>query len=425
MAEDVVVAVPLPHMGVSVEEATVVAWHKAPGDDVRAGEPLCDIATDKVDTEVVSPADGVLARVVAAEGDTVAIGAVLAELTVAPAEPVAAGGIPAAVGPRRFDAAAAAERVVAVAVPRRNGVVTSPVARRLAADAGIDLADVAGSGLRGRIRKADVLAAIESRDRSEEMQPSEVGDRPTAGGLPRGYDDVPHEIVKTTRQRRITAEHMIRSRRTAAHMTTEAEIDMSAAARARDELNRVRAGAREARVSHLALIARVTCAALEEFGDLNATFEVERLIRWREINLGVAVDTDHGLVVPVIRGCQRLTAPAIADAIAGLAQRARARRLTPDDLRAGTFTISNPGSVGGYSAMAIINQPQVAILGTPVIVRRPTVVRDAHGDEAIGIRPMLTLTLTFDHRAIDGAQATRCVVRMKELLETWDATAYT
>jgi|SRR5581483_1581170 len=136
------------------------------------------------------------------------------------------------------------------------------------------------------------------------------------------------------------------------------------------------------------------------------------------------VDTDAGLLVPVVRGCERLTAGAIADAIADLARRARERKLTPDDLRAGTFTISNPGSLGGISAMAIINQPQVAILGTPAIVRRPAVVRDEHGEETIGIRPLMTLALTYDHRAVDGGEATRCVVRMKQLLESWDSASY-
>ncbi|MCW2958283.1 MAG: hypothetical protein JWP18_1086, partial [Solirubrobacterales bacterium] len=240
----------------------------------------------------------------------------------------------------------------------------------------------------------------------------------------RGYDDVPHVVVATTRQRRATAEHMRRSRQTAAHMTTEAEVDMSAVGRAREALNQAAAQAGDARLSYLALIARVACATLQDFPDLNATFQDERHIRWGQVNLGIAVDTPDGLIVPVIRGCEGLTAPAIAAAIADVAERARSRRLIPDDLRAGTFTLSNPGSAGGYSAMAIINQPQVAILGTPVIVRRPAVVVDEHGGESIGIRPMMTLTLTFDHRAVDGAEATRCVVAMKHRLEAWAVSDY-
>jgi 2-oxoglutarate dehydrogenase E2 component (dihydrolipoamide succinyltransferase) len=218
---------------------------------------------------------------------------------------------------------------------------------------------------------------------------------------------VPHDVVPQTRNRKLIAEHMVRSRRTAAHMTTEADADMSAASRARKETN----------VSYLALIAHATCAALREFPSLNATFQEERLVRWGEVNMGIAIDTEAGLLVPVIRRCERLSATEITAAIADLAERARSQKLTVDDMRAGTFTISNPGSLGGVSAMAIINQPQVAILGTPAIVRRPWVVTDEHGDETIGIRPIMRLALTYDHRAVDGAEATRCVVRIKQLLE--------
>ena len=432
------ITIAMPHMGVSVEEGTVLAWHKAEGDAVAADEVVCEVSTDKVDTEVFAPADGVLARIVAQVGDTVAVGEPLAELEVsgdvpapepaaaaprepaaaaapAPREPAAAAAAaaasaprePATAAPRRFDPVAAAEAVV----PHNGGTVASPVARRLAAEHGVDLAGVRGSGLRGRISKADVLAAIES-----------AGPAPAGGAkhLPRGYDDVPHEFVALSRQRSVMAEHMIRSRQTAAHMTTEADVDMSAVERARTEFN----AQREQRLTVLAFIARAACTALAEFPDLNATFDGEQLIRWREVNLGVAVDTEQGLIVPVIRGCERLTTPAIGEAIAELARLARSRKLTPDHIRAGTFTVSNPGSVGGISGMAIINQPQVGILGTPAIVRRPVVVTDEHGEEAIAIRPVMRLALTYDHRVIDGAYATRCVVRMKHFLETWEASIY-
>jgi pyruvate dehydrogenase E2 component (dihydrolipoyllysine-residue acetyltransferase) len=403
-----VIAIPMPHLGVSVTEGTVVAWHKQPGDEVKAGDPVCDIATDKVDTEVVAPADGVLARVIAQVGDTVEVGAPLAELSL---EAGAAAAEPAAAEPRRFDPVTAAEAAVARAGGHGGGI-SSPVARRIAETHGIDIAAVSGSGLRGRVRKADVLAAVEAG----------VPDaRPVAQGeLPLGYDDVPHELVVPSRQRKLIAEHMVRSRQTAAHMTTEAEVDMSAVARARDELN----GRGETKVSYLAMIARATCAVLREFPSLNSTFEMERHIVWGEVNMGIAVDTDAGLLVPVVRRCDQLTAPQIANAIADLAERARTRKLTPDHMRAGTFTISNPGSLGGVSAMAIINQPQVAILGTPAIVRRPVVVTDEHGGETIGIRPIMTLALTYDHRAVDGGEATRCVVRLKQLLESWDTASY-
>jgi 2-oxoglutarate dehydrogenase E2 component (dihydrolipoamide succinyltransferase) len=441
---DVTVAIPMPHMGVSVTEGTVIAWYKAAGDSVEAGELVCEISTDKVDTEVLAPAAGVIARLVAAEGETVAVGEPLAELAVsaeaaaavatavqaaaaedvvepppAPTEPervappqaAPARRVPATAEPKKFDPVAAAEALLPAGAS--NGApASSPVARRVASEHGIDLGVVTGSGIRGRIRKADVLAAVEARAGAPAA--------PAVADLLRGYDDVPRELVPLSRQRSLMAEHMIRSRQTAAHMTTEAEVDMSAVDRARAELNETRLAAGQRRLTALAFVARAACTALAEYPDLNATFDGRQLIRWGEVNLGIAVDTEQGLIVPVIRRCEGLTAPAIGDAIVKLADLARSRKLTPDHVRAGTFTISNPGSVGAVSAMAIINQPQVAILGTPAVVRRPVVVTDVHGQEAIGIRPVMTLALTFDHRVIDGAYATRCIVRIKGLLETVD-----
>jgi 2-oxoglutarate dehydrogenase E2 component (dihydrolipoamide succinyltransferase) len=338
--------------------------------------------------------------------------------SVAPA-PVAAAAAraPAEVGPHKFDPVAAAEALMPQN-GRRGRTVASPVARRLAAEHGIDLGSVRGSGLRGRIRKPDVIAAVEGSAAAPAVA------RAPAGDILRGYDDVPREVVQLSRQRSLMAEHMIRSRQTAAHMTTEAEVDMTAVQRAREELNAPRQAAGQRRLTALSFIARATCAALAEYPDLNATFDGRELIRWREVNMGIAVDTEQGLIVPVVRGCDGLTAPGIGDAIAEIAALARSRKLTPDHMRAGTFTISNPGSVGGISAMAIINQPQVGILGTPAIVRRPIVVTDDHGDESIAIHPVMTLALTFDHRVIDGAYATRCVVRIKQFLETSPASAY-
>jgi pyruvate dehydrogenase E2 component (dihydrolipoamide acetyltransferase) len=444
------VEIVMPQMGVSVEEGTVTVWHHAVGDAVSEGDPVCDITTDKVDTEIPAPADGVLTEILVAAGETVAVGAPVGRLgtsvvdgAAAPAPPgsnaagtsapAAASGdhtvhasLPELLSGAIIDAHAAA--IATVPRTRRNGrPVVSPVARRLAAERGIDLDRVVGTGVHGRIRKVDVLAADEQAAlalRPAPAAPSTPEPARGNGALPRGYDDVPHEILAPSPTRRAIAEHMIRSRRTAAHMTTEVDVDMHAVGLVRQELNAAREAAGESRISYLAFIARATCATLLEFPDLNATFDEERNIRWREINLGIAVDTPQGLLAPVIRAAQRLNVGAIADAIADLGERARARRLAPEDMRAGTFTISNPGSVGAASAMAIINQPQVGILGTPAIVRKPWVVATADGAEAIVPRPILRLALTFDHRAVDGADATRCVVSIGHKLETWDARAY-
>ncbi len=475
------IVVPMPHMGVSVEEGTVVEWLKAVGEEVAEGDVICAIATDKVDVEVEAPVDGVLARIVAGEGEDVPVGEPLCELFVG--EDAAAsvleagravGGDSADATPRgsdlvsagaggasrrvsgespptalpdsggggasadglaararagrdqfgRFDPVAAAAALLS-SLPK-SGKLASPLARRMARGHGIDLGAVKGSGRRGRVRKVDVLQAISSRGGAAGPAPSPAVAGPALGadGLPRGYEGVPHEVIETTRVRRAIAEHMSRSRQTAAHMTTEVDVDLSAVVEARAELNAARLAAGESKLSYLPLIARATCAALAEHPDLNASFLGERMIRWQAVNLGVAVDTPEGLLVPVVPGCERLAAPAIGDAIADLADRARSRKLAPDDLAGGTFTISNPGSVGAVSAPAIINQPQVAILGVPTIQRRPWVVAGESGEESIAIRPILRLAVTFDHRAVDGAGATRFAVAVKERLEAWGAEAY-
>jgi pyruvate dehydrogenase E2 component (dihydrolipoyllysine-residue acetyltransferase) len=461
--------VPMPHMGVSVEEGTVIEWLKAVGDEVRVDEPICAIATDKVDTEVVAPADGVLSRQLVAEGDSVPVGAPVAELTApgsggvgvgspdtqrgappAPTEttPAPRGGASGELTPTpppsadvraraaagrdefgRFDPKAAAEAVLSfVAGPPGKSKLASPVAKRMAAQHGIDLASIQGSGQRGRVRKVDVQRKI-STSSSAAVVSSPVSPATAAplgaDELPPGYAGIPHEVVPTSRVRKAIAEHMVRSRQTAAHMTTEVDVDLSAVVRARAKLNESRAAAGAAKLSYLPLIARATCDALGEHPDLNATFLGERMIRWETVNLGVAVDTPEGLLVPVVRDCDRLTAPAIGDAIALLADRARNRKLVPDDLAGGTFTLSNPGSVGAVSAPAIINQPQVAILGVPTIQRRPWAIADERGEESIAIRPILRLAVTFDHRAVDGANATRFAVAVKERLESWSTEAYT
>jgi 2-oxoglutarate dehydrogenase E2 component (dihydrolipoamide succinyltransferase) len=503
------VVVPMPHMGVSVEEGTVIEWLKAVGDEVAAEEPICAIATDKVDTEVVAPADGVLAKIVAAEGDNVAVGQAIAELAVGgdaaeAAVPATGGdvggdspdatqrdadaasedvggasgsvsgeppptslsdpetgdsgvdrnhGAPEDVGLAaraaagrdefgRFDPKAAAEAVLSFVAgvthvegspASGGGKLASPVAKRMAAQHGVDLGAVRGSGRRGRIRKADVEQAIAGGGTTQGGIVSDSGNKaprpagPSLGAdeLPLGYEGVPHGVVKTTRIRQLIAEHMVRSRQTAAHMTTEVDVDLSAVVRARTELNADRLAAGESKLSYLPFVARAACVALGEHPELNSTFLGERTIHWQAVNLGVAVDTPEGLLVPVVKDCDRLAAPGIGEAIADLAERARTRKLTPDDLAGGTFTLSNPGSVGAVSAPAIINQPQVAILGLPAIQRRPWVIRDEQGDEAIAIRPILRLAVTFDHRAVDGAGATRFAVAVQEHLEAWGPEVYT
>jgi len=504
MAEASAVVVPMPHMGVSVDEGTVIEWLVAVGDEVSAEQVLCAIATDKVDTEVVAPADGVLVRIIAAEGANVPVGEPLAELAVGGGgvavleAPGVEGGDSADATPRgeleadasgasdaprrvsgespptglsdsgsrptapnaglaeraaagrdefgRFDPRRAAEAVLSFGASfagARAGekVLASPVAKRMAVSHGVDLASVRGTGRAGRVRKRDVEQAIaggpiefvsrgeSNSTRSTAPSPTQLdsaaaGTTPSAPELPAGYADIPHEVIPTPRVRRVIAEHMARSRQTAAHMTTEVDVDLGALVRVRAEFNAARLDAGEPKLSYLPFIARAACAALAEHPELNASFLGERIVRWNQVNLGVAVDTPEGLLVPVIKGCDQLTTPEIGAAIADLAERARIRKLSPDDLAGGTFTLSNPGSVGAVSAPAIINQPQVAILGVPTIQRRPWVIADAQGEESIAIRPILRLAVTFDHRALDGADATRFAVSVTENLEGWRSGNY-
>ncbi len=497
--------VPMPHMGVSVEEGTVIEWHKSVGDTVAEDELICEIATDKVDTEVTSPASGTITAILAEAGAVVPVGEALCELDgdggsdagdgdagAASGEdsPGAFGGVPGESSPEAahgagsagsgsaggssegsgaaageaaragakgpgagggaadtgvaeraaagrdasggFDPDAAADAVTSLP---SEAPLASPLARRVAADRGVDLGGVTGTGRRGRIRKEDVLAAAAAGPAATQAAPAAAGagapgpttarqTAPPAEGIPAGYEDVPHEVVPTSRVRQAIAEHMIRSRQTAAHMTTEVDVDLAAVIRARTELNKARLAGGEAKLSFLPFIARAACAALREHPDMNTTFQGERTIRWGQVNLGVAVDTEAGLLVPVVRDAGSLTAPAIGAAIGDLAARARDRKLVPDDLAGGTFTISNPGSVGAVSAPAIINQPQVAILGVPTIQRRPWVVTGPDGEEMIAIRSILRLAVTFDHRAVDGADATRFAVAVKDRLESWATEAY-
>jgi 2-oxoglutarate dehydrogenase E2 component (dihydrolipoamide succinyltransferase) len=481
------IVVPMPHMGVSVEDGTVIEWLVAVGDEVSAEQAICAIATDKVDTEIEAPVDGVLAKILVEVDENVAVGAPLAVLETAggvgggsaDATPPGSSAGTAEVGGAerkvsseppptplsdsngrsagasdqsadvglaaraaagrdafgRFDPKAAAAAVLSfVGSGGVGGTVklASPIAKRIAAKNGIDLSDVQGSGRGGRIRKVDVERALAGGGAArgafvtpQGTKAPQPGPQLGGDGLPAGYGGVPHEVVKTSRVRQAIAEHMVRSRQTAAHMTTEVDVDLSAVVHARTELNAARVPQGEAKLSYLPFIARATCAALGEHPRMNATFLGEQTILWQAVNLGVAVDTEEGLLVPVIRDCGRMTAPTIATAIADLAERARTRKLTPDELAGGTFTLSNPGSVGAVSAPAIINQPQVAILGVPTIQRRPWVISDEQGNEVIAIRPILRLAVTFDHRAVDGADATRFAVTVKDNLEAWSPEAYT
>jgi len=380
----------MPQMGVSVAEGTVVSWAKRVGDWVEADEPVLEVSTDKIDTEVPSPASGRLAEILVEPGTTVDVGTVLARI-----ETDARPGQPhVSEGPR----------------PRY-----SPVVLRIAAEHGIDLSTIEGTGRGGRVRKQDVLAAVHAGALERGEEP------PLHIESPYRPDPAPEPVAEPapasaaapaaapagtlSRMRRAIGEHMKRSLETAATCTSWMEVDFS-----RVEAERERLG-----LTALPLVARATVEALREHPALNATLDGETYTRYDDaVHLGIAVSLgDDGLIVPVIRDAQDLSAEGLGKAIRDLARRARAGQLSPDEVRGGTFTITNPGQYGTLMATPVINQPQVGILDLEAVVKRPVVVE---GD-AIAVRPMCVLGLSWDHRALDGVLAAQFLASIRRRLE--------
>ena len=395
-------------MGVSVAEGTVVAWRVEVGDRIAADQTICEISTDKIDTEVPAPVAGVLAEVLVPVESTVSVGTVLARIAPegAPvpqgaAEPASGALADTASNGAGADTVAQAEGIPAPALePSPQRPRYSPVVQRIAAEHGVDLSQITGTGRGGRVRKQDVLAFLDDAAEQPPLhiespyQPEPVaGPEPVAAG------------AQLSRMRRQIGEHMKRSLETAAHCTTWIEVDMSRIEAARASLG----------VTALPFVARATVAALREHPALNAWLEGERYTRHAAINLGIAVSLgDDGLIVPVVSAAHELSVEGLGARIRELARRARARELAPDEVRGGTFTITNPGQYGTLMATPIINQPQVGILDLEAVVKRPVVV----GDDAIAVRAMTILGLSWDHRALDGALAAQFLATVKRRLES-------
>jgi 2-oxoglutarate dehydrogenase dihydrolipoamide succinyltransferase (E2 component) len=424
----------MPQMGVSVAEGTIVEWRKRPGDWVEADEPICDVTTDKIDVEIPSPASGRVERILVEPGTTVAVGTSLAEIDAearpGEAHPAERNGKRAQEAERE---ASPAQRPPS-APQTTNGEPDrsrfhSPVVRRIAAKHGVELSDVRGTGIGGRVRKKDVLAHIAGDDgEGVPREPTlhiESPYQPEADTpLGPGPEDAlvgPTRREQMTTMRQAISRHMVASRRTAAHCTTIVEADFARVASRRRELREPMAR-RGVNLTYLAFVVRATVEALGQHPKLNASVDGEEIVYHDDVNVGIAVALDDGLVVPVIRRAQRLSLEGIAVAIGELAERARKGRLEPDDVHGGTFTITNPGQFGAVLATPIINQPQVAILDLEAIVKRPIVVEGADGD-SISIHPMSYLCMSWDHRALDGADAARFLATIKGRLETWEVAA--
>jgi pyruvate dehydrogenase E2 component (dihydrolipoamide acetyltransferase) len=429
MATETAVDVVMPQMGVSVSEGTITKWFKQEGDPIEADEPLLEISTDKVDTEVPSPASGTVTQILVQEGETVAVGTKLAQIggsAAAPApepepepEPVAVAEAP--------PPAPAPPPSPAVQQPSDNGrAFVSPVVARIAAEHNIDPTQVSGTGRGGRVTKQDILAFVAQPSAPAAPvapPPAPSPPPPAAAGLGPQPPAADGETVEpVTAMRRGIADHMRRSLDTAAHVTSAIEVDMSRIVAAREQLKKEYQAAYGVNPTYLAFVARATVDVLRAHPYVNGELRGESIVTRNFVNLGVAVELKDGkgLIVPVIRNAETLNLLGIAKAIADIAARARDKQLLPDDVQGGTFTITNPGGYGTFHGTPVISQPQAGILGTYALVKRPWVVQDELGGDVIAIRPIMNITLTYDHRLVDGAYAGRFLRDLRERLESWE-----
>lgn len=425
--------VSMPALGESVTEGTVTRWLKAVGDSVSVDEPLLEVSTDKVDTEIPSPVAGTLLSIDVAVDQTVPVGARLASIgsTSAHSAPAPVPTTPVAVPvatqtpttistPTPTPSPVVAPAPVALApATRLSDAYVTPIVRKLAAELGVDLASVRGSGVGGRIRKEDVMAAVPARTTvaATPALQSSSSTAPAAQLSPVTPSPLRGTRVPMSRLRKVIAARMVESLHVSAQLTTVVEVDVTAIDRLRNRAKASFEGREGVKLSFLPFFAIATCEALKQHPVVNASVDGEEIIYHGAEHLGIAVDTDRGLLVPVIRDAGDLNMGGIARKIADVASRTRDNKISPDELGGGTFTITNTGSRGALFDTPIINQPQVAILGLGSVVKRPMVVKGADGGETIAIRSMVYLALSYDHRIVDGADAARFLTTLKERLE--------
>ncbi len=400
----------MPQMGESIAEGTIVRWIKKVGEAVDRDEPLFEISTDKVDAEIPSPAAGVLMDIAVKEGETVPVNSVVATIGAAGEKLEAAPAAPAAVAaPAAPDAPDALE----TSDDRQK---SSPLVRRIAKEHNLDIGRIQGSGIGGRVTKQDILTFIESGSAPSFDSPATrvVSDRlaqDRTEPITRGLVD---RVVPMSVMRKKIAEHMVVSKRTSAHVYSVFEVNYSRV----DQIRKAKKDAYEragARLTFTSFIAKVVVDCLRQHRVINASLDGDNIIYRHDINLGIAVALDHGLIVPVVKGAGEKNTLGLSKAIQDIADRARAKKLDPEEVHGGTFTITNPGNFGAQFGLPIINQPQVAILGVGTIEKRPVVV-----DDAIGIRLMGFLTLGYDHRLVDGAVADQFMSDVKQGIENFD-----
>ncbi len=478
MATTSVIDVVMPQMGVSVSEGTVTKWLKQEGEHIAADESLLEISTDKVDTEVPSPGEGILQQILVQEGETVDVGtklAVIAPEGAAIEAPPTEEAPPAEEAPLETDALSSSEgetptaETVEEAEPAAPAptpaptdgaggkTFVSPVVARIASEHGVDVNQVSGTGRGGRVTKKDILGFVESGSQApappaqeEAAAPVEApapAEAPTPAPAPAaeptpapapapapqpapvaeaGQPQTGESFEPMTAMRRGIAEHMRRSLDTSAHVTSAIEVDMSKVVAIRKKVKKEYQKSYGVNPTYLAFVARAVVETLREYPWINGELRGDQIVSRNYVNLGFAVElTDgKGLIVPVIRNAEGLNLLGMARAVSEIAARAREKKLLPDDVQGGTFTITNPGGYGTFHGTPVISQPQAAILGTYAVVKRPWVVQDELGEDVIAIRPIMNLTLTYDHRLVDGALAGRFLRDLRARLESWDESNY-
>jgi 2-oxoisovalerate dehydrogenase E2 component (dihydrolipoyl transacylase) len=408
-----VAQVKMPQLGESVTEGTVDKWLKREGDFVKRDEPLVEVVTDKVNAEIPSPFEGKLIKIAATEGETVRVGSVIAQIETAAGGSTAASA-PAAAAPAREREAPVSALAPAPAAPGNGGEhhKLSPAVRKLAAEHGIDPTTLSGSGMGGRVTREDVLASVGTAQAATAASAPPL--KPAAAPASVRVDGAREELVKLSVMRKSIAEHMVRSLATSPHAWTLQEVDVTNLVRYREAEKESFKARHGTSLTYLPFVAQIVCDALQQFPWLNSTWSDEGVILKHYINLGIAVSIPDGLIVPVIRDTDKLGFTELVRTMNDLIERARDKKLKPEEVQAGTFTLNNTGSTGSIASQPIINQPQAAILTTESIVKRPVVINDA-----IAVRHMMNLAMSFDHRIIDGMMAGQFLRTIKEKLEQW------
>jgi 2-oxoglutarate dehydrogenase E2 component (dihydrolipoamide succinyltransferase) len=444
----------MPQMGESIAEGTLSRWLKKVGDTVKRDEPMFEISTDKVDAEIPAPTAGTLAEIIVKEGETVAVQTIVARIETSAGVPAEVAAAPVAAAPATAPAMATSAAPAAVTQPSAPAAVTpgngasangassngngasadntfegrlrsksSPLVRKMAAEHGVDISDMHGTGIAGRVTKRDLLEHLASGPTSQTSRAT-APSMYAPGGVQQSHGPIPEpwpgdRVEAMSKMRALISDHMVASRRTSAHVTSFFEIDFTRVARMRAAKRKEFEAATGEKLSYMPFIIKATVDAIKQYPIMNASVAGTNVIYRKPINIAIAVALDWGLIVPVIKHADDLSLTGLTRSLNDLASRARSKRLSPHEVQEGTFTITNPGVFGSLMGTPIINQPQVAIMGVGAIEKRPKVITGADGEDTIAIRTCAYFSISFDHRIIDGAVADEFLAQVKRNIETF------